>query len=238
MKLLLLLSILSTQLLAEVVTYQVDKKSYQGYFVKSKRNKLTVFIIHDWDGLTEYEIKRSDMLAKMGYSVFAVDLFGQGIRPTEDKDKKQHTGVLYNDRDKMRKILNTSLEVAQKNGLNTENAVAIGYCFGGAAVLEWARSGASLKGFASFHGGLATPLGQNYKTTKGSVLIFHGSADDHITLDDFAKLGKELEESKVPHEITAYGGAPHAFTVFGSSRYRKEADKASWARLSSFLSHL
>jgi dienelactone hydrolase len=55
-------------------------------------------LIHDWDGLTDYEIKRSHMLADLGYAVFAMDLFGAGVRPTEVKDKRQHTGELYKDR--------------------------------------------------------------------------------------------------------------------------------------------
>jgi dienelactone hydrolase len=99
-------------------------------------------LIHDWDGLTDYEVKRSEMLAEMGYSVFAADLFGAGERPTQVVDKRQHTGAL---------------EKAASLGANINNAVAMGYCFGGAAVLELARSGADLKGFATFHGGLKNP---------------------------------------------------------------------------------
>jgi dienelactone hydrolase len=53
-----------------------------------------VLLIHDWDGLTDYEIKRADMLAEMGYAVFAADLFGAGVCPTEDTDRRQHTGEL------------------------------------------------------------------------------------------------------------------------------------------------
>ena len=54
-----------------------------------------MLLIHDWDGLTDYEIKRANMLAELGFSVFAADLFGAGVRPTEVTDKRQHTGELY-----------------------------------------------------------------------------------------------------------------------------------------------
>ena len=64
----------------------------------------------------------------------------------------------------------------------------MGYCFGGAAVLELARSGAPLKGFATFHGGLSTPEGQDYSKTRGSLLIMHGTADSAISMDQFATL--------------------------------------------------
>ena len=175
------------------------------------------------------------MLAQRGYTVFAADLFGAGVRPTEMKDKRQHTGELYKDREKMRALMNGALKTARSKGANVDNAVVMGYCFGGAAVLEWARSGADLKGFVTFHGGLKTPEGQDYMSTKGKVLILHGTADTAITMQDFAALADELESAGVSHEMITYSGAPHAFTVFGGDRYREDADKKSWKRFMEFL---
>ena len=220
----------------EFVSYEVNGGPYEGYFVSPFTNAALILLIHDWDGLTDYEVKRANMLADMGYAVFAADLFGAGVRPTEVKDKRQHTGELYKDRDKMRTLLRAALETAKSKGANVHNAVAMGYCFGGAAVLELARSGADLKGFVTFHGGLSTPAGQDYSKTKGKLLILHGTADTAITMDQFAKLAGELEQHGVSHEMITYSGAPHAFTVFGSSRYREDADKKSWKRFTEYLS--
>ncbi|UCG20285.1 MAG: dienelactone hydrolase family protein [Deltaproteobacteria bacterium] len=217
------------------VTYEVNGKPYEGYFVSPSANAPLILLIHDWDGLTEYEVKRANMLADMGYAVFAADLFGAGVRPKEVQDKRQHTGELYKDRNKMRALLQAAMETAKSKGGNVNNAVAMGYCFGGAAVLEFARSGADLKGFVTFHGGLGTPEGQDYSKTKGKLLILHGTADTAITMDQFAKLANELEEKGVSHEMITYGGAPHAFTVFGEDRYREDADKKSWKRFTEFL---
>ena len=218
-----------------VVTYKVDGKSYEGYYVSPADRAPLVLLIHDWDGLTDYEIKRSHMLADLGYAVFAMDLFGAGVRPTEVKDKRQHTGELYKDRGKMRALMSGALETARGKGADVGNAVAMGYCFGGAAVLEWARSGADLKGFATFHGGLKTPEGQDYSKARGKVLIMHGTADSAITMDQFAGLANELEATGIDHEMITYGGAKHAFTVFGGSRYQEAADKKSWKRFTEFL---
>ena len=217
------------------VRYEVGGHPYEGYYVSPTADAPLVVMIHDWDGLTEYEVKRAGMLADLGYAVFAADLFGAGVRPTELKDKKQHTGELYTDRAKMRRLLDGALAAAKAKGGNVGNAVAMGYCFGGAAVLEWARAGADLKGFVTFHGGLATPEGQDYRATRGQVLVFHGSADTAITLDQFATLAKDMEAAGVGHEVTTYSGAPHAFTVFGSDRYREDADRKSWTRFQEFL---
>ncbi len=218
-----------------LVAYQVNGQSYEGYFITPSNQAPLVLLIHDWDGLTNYEIKRANMLAELGYAVFAADLFGAGVRPTEVKDKRQHTGELYKDRNKMRTLLQAALDTAKSKGANVHNAVAMGYCFGGAAVLEFARSGADLKGFVTFHGGLSKPVGQDYSKTKGKLLILHGTADTNITMDQFAKLAIELEEKGISHEMITYSGAPHAFTVFGSNRYREDADKKSWKRFTEYL---
>ncbi len=217
------------------ITYEVNGEPYEGYYISHSPDAPLIMIIHDWDGLTDYEVKRANMLAGMGYAVFAADLFGAGIRPTEVKDKRQHTGELYKDREKMRAILNGALQTAKSKGGNINNAVVMGYCFGGAAVLEYARSGADLKGFVTFHGGLSTPEGQDYSKTKGNILILHGTADANITMDHFAELAAEMESKGVAHEMITYSGAPHAFTVFGSDRYRKDADEKSWKRFLEFL---
>lgn len=231
----LMLAFSSAWASGKTVTYQVDGADYEGYCVSPGGNAPLVLLIHDWDGLTDYEVKRANMLADMGYAVFAADLFGAGVRPTEVKDKRQHTGELYKDRAKMRALMNGALEQAAAMGGNRGNAVAMGYCFGGAAVLELARSGSDLKGFATFHGGIKTPDGQNYANTKGRLLIMHGTADTAITMDQFAGLANELEAAGVRHEMVTYSGAPHAFTVFGSPRYREDADKKSWNLFGEFL---
>lgn len=219
----------------EFVSYEVNGEPYEGYFVSPSPNAALILLIHDWDGLTDYEVKRANMLADSGYAVFALDLFGTGVRPTKVTDKRQHTGELYKNREKMRALMKGALDKAKDKGARIDNAVAVGYCFGGAAVLELARSGADLKGFATFHGGLKTPQGQNYTNTRGKILIMHGSADTAITMDQFADLAKELESAGVAHEMITYGGAQHAFTVFGENRYQETADKKSWKRFTAFL---
>lgn len=231
----LLILLLSLPLAAQPVDYQVAGETYQGYFASAADHAPLVLLVHDWDGLTEYEQQRADMLAKQGYAVFAADLFGKAIRPTEVKDKQQHTGELYQNRQKMRDLMHAAFDQAGKLGADTENTIIVGYCFGGAVALEMARSGAAMDGFVSFHGGLSTPDGQDYSQTQGEVLVLHGAADQMISMDDFADLAKQLEQHQVTNEMISYGGADHAFTVFGGERYDAAVDSKSWQRLTDFL---
>ncbi len=236
--LLMLLNATTALAAGTTIDYTIGGKPYQGYFVSPGANAPLVLLVHDWDGLTDYEIKRSQMLADLGYAVFAADLFGKGVRPTTLEEKKRLTSQLYKDRKRMRSLLDGALQSAQQQQRHAPHSVAIGYCFGGAAVLELARSGAEMDAFVTFHGGLATPRGEDYSQTKGKLLVLHGSADKAVTMQDFARLAGELEEAGIKHEMVTYSGAPHAFTIFGSPRYREDADRKSWQRLTEFLEEL
>ena len=220
----------------EAVTYAVDGETFEGYRSAAPADsKGLVLIIHDWDGVTEYEMKRADMLADTGYDAFAIDLFGRGNRPTDTAAKKKETGKLYQDRERMRRLIVGGLQEARKS--NDKRTVVMGYCFGGAATLELARSGQAegIAGYASFHGGLATPEGQTYSSDTPPILIAHGGADTSVSMDDVATLARELESAGVAYEIQVYSGAQHGFTEFGSARYQRRADEQSWKAFSDFL---
>ncbi|MEQ8321233.1 MAG: dienelactone hydrolase family protein [Rhodospirillales bacterium] len=225
-----------TAVAGETVNYASGDMALEGYKAPAAgTSKGLVLVIHDWDGLTDYERKRADMLAAMGYDAFAVDLYGKGNRPTDTGAKKAETQKLYKDREKMRTLILAGLDEARK--MNGGKAVVMGYCFGGAATLELARSGKAkdVTGYATFHGGLSTPEGQGYGSDTPPLFIAHGGADSSITMDHVADLSKQLESAGVTYEIEVYSGAPHAFTVFESDRYRKVADEKSWTTFTEFL---
>lgn len=220
------------------VDYRIGDDPYQGFYLSPAPQAPLVLLLHDWDGLTDYEIRRARMLAEAGYAVFAADLFGAGVRPTEDVDKRQHTGELYQDRNRLRDRVQGAIDAAAALGANVDNSVIVGYCFGGAAALEMARAGTGARGYVSFHGGLGTPEGQDYSRTRGQVLVLHGAADAHIGMAEFADLAGRLEQAGTDHEMIAYGGAEHAFTVFEDSRYHARADSRAWRRFLDFLTEI
>ena len=223
--------------MAEEVSYTVDGESFTGYWAEAEAPRGVVVIIHDWDGMTEYEQRRADMLAEMGYSAFALDMFGDGT-PTETMDhRRAATGALYQNRDRMRALIEAGVAQAMDRS-GTDAMVVMGYCFGGAVALEMARSDMAemAAGYATFHGGLSTPDGQSWDGDEPPLLVLHGGADTSITMEDVAGLATELEGSGNTYTIEVYSNAPHAFTVFGSDRYQERADTQSWEAFSAFLS--
>lgn len=217
------------------VTYQYAGETYEGQYARADSDAPLVLLVHDWDGLTDYEVKRTEMLNDAGYAVFAADFYGEGVRPTGVDAKKHLSGALYEDRDKMRGLADAALAAAESQGARTDKVIMVGYCFGGAVALEMARSGRDWQGFVSLHGLLKTPPGQDYNAVRGEILVLHGGADSMVSLDQFADLAKRLEADGVSHEMISYGGAPHAFTVIGDKRYHPQADKRAWTRLLDFL---
>lgn len=162
-------------IVAESVVYSVDGQSFEGYFAINENfseSHPLVLVVHDWNGLDDYEKRRAQMLAEQGYAAFAVDLYGQGVRPTNRDESRAQSSALSADRSTMRSRLMAGLAEAQSmDGIDDSQVVAIGYCFGGGAVLEMARAGMDVDGFVVFHGSLATPEGQDYSQTQGSILV-------------------------------------------------------------------
>lgn len=230
-------ALMATPAIAEDVSYAVDGENFTGYWAEAENPKGLVLIVHDWDGMTDYERQRADMLAEMGYNAFALDMFGNDT-PTETVDhRRAATGALYKDRERMRTLIQAG--VAQANDRSTtDEMIVAGYCFGGAVALEMARSdmGNTASGYATFHGGLSTPEGQAWSGDEPPVLVLHGGADTSITMQDVATLATELETAGTTYTIEVYSNAPHAFTVFGSERYQERADTASWEAFTKFLS--
>ena len=222
---------------AEDVAYTVDGEAFTGYYAAAENAAGTVLIIHDWDGMTDYERQRADMLAEMGYNAFALDMFGDDT-PTETMDHRMAaTGALYQDRERMRMLIEAGIEQARAQTGET-GLVVMGYCFGGAVTLEMARSDMAdaAAGYATFHGGLGTPEGQSWNGDEPPVMVFHGAADTSITMEDVAGFATEMEASGNAYTIEVYSGAPHGFTVLGSERYQERADTESWEAFTEFLS--
>lgn len=227
----------SAELSGDYFSYTVGDRTYEGYVATNTaiEPRGTVLIVHDWDGMTDYEERRADMLAALGYTAFAIDVYGADTDPQSMDEYRALSGAMYADREEFRMRLMGAIEAAADIPGATDDMVMMGYCFGGAAVLEAARAGADLDGFVSFHGGLGTPEGQDYSATTAPVMLFHGSADPVSGMADLAALMDELQAAGVPHGAQIFGGALHSFTVYGSRDYDLAADQGSWEGLQRFL---
>ena len=122
---------------------------------------------------------------------------------------------------------------------------AMGYCFGGMAALELARSGEDLRGVVSFHGVLSTPHPEDAKKIKGRVLVLHGADDPNVSPQEVAIFEEEMRAAGVKYRLVQYPGAVHSFTVPEAGNdpslgiaYDAAADARSWEELKRFLAQI
>ena len=180
----------------------------------AKGKRPAVVVIHDWMGITDHTEQRAVELAGMGYVAFAADLYGQGVRPADQQAAGTLAGKLKGNRALMRTRARAALDaVSTRADVDTSKLAAIGFCFGGTAAIELAKSGAPLTGVVSFHGGLDAPVAGESKNIKGKVLVLHGAADPFVPHQDIEAFTKDLNDAKIDWTMTSYAGAVHAFTV-------------------------
>jgi dienelactone hydrolase len=216
---------------ASAIAYGHDGTELEGYVAHdaaAQEPRPGILIVHDWLGIGPNVELRAQMLARLGYVAFAADIYGAGVRPSHE-DAPGLVGRYYNDLPLMRARVAAAYEtLAELPQVDESRIAVIGYCFGGSAALEFARTGADIRGAVSFHGRLITHDPSDADAIRAKLLILTGGSDPSATDADVHAFQDELRTA--PHvdwQVVTYSGAPHAFTVPGE-RYRPLADARSW----------
>ena len=237
------------KVIGKQVDYTIDGVKLTGYLawddaIKGKRPG--VLVIHEWWGHNDYARKRADMLAGLGYTAFALDMYGDGKVAAHPQDAKKFMTEVTSNMATARKRYTKALSLLKADA-NTDNKkiAAIGYCFGGAMVLDMARQGTDIKGVASFHGSLGTGSPAEKGKVKAKVLVMNGAADPFIKPEQIDTFNKEMRGAGVDYEFINYPDAKHAFTnpvatEMGKKfklplEYNATADEKSWAKMQVFF---
>jgi dienelactone hydrolase len=239
----------NAQIRTETVEYKIGEDVFEGYLAfdgKSAAKRPGVLVVHEWTGINPYVKRRVEELARLGYTAFAADIYGKGIRPNNPKDASATASIYKNNRGLMRERVRAALEQLRKHKtVDGRRTAAIGYCFGGTTALELARSGADVLGVVSFHGGLDTPTPADAKNIKGQVLVLHGADDPFVPRDQVEAFEDEMRAAKVDWELVKYSKAVHAFTnpdaggdPSKGAAYNAQADKRSWEDMRDFLAEI
>ncbi len=177
-----------------------------------------VLMVPNWMGVSDAAVEQAGRVAAMGYVVYVADLYTAAVRPTGPAEAGVAAGALRADRALMRARTRVALEhfqsLASETGVPDGRYAAIGFCFGGGAVLEFARTGAPLRAFVSFHGDLLSPtLEQDSGKITGSVLVLHGDADPLVPVAHTQAWQAAMRSAVgVDWQFVAYAGAVHSFT--------------------------
>lgn len=232
----------------EHITYTVAGETYEGFLAKPKSSTPLplVVIAHAWGGLQDNEISKANLIAeKLGYAAFAMDVYGKGQRGDGNAECEALMTPLMNDRAELQARLKGSLAFAkQLPGIDNTNVAAIGYCFGGLAVLDMARMNMDILGVCSFHGLLGAPDNVGSEHINPKILIQHGWKDPMAPPDMVIAINEELGARGADWQLHAFGTALHAFTTQGANNpdfgtvYEARADTRSFKALENFLAEI
>jgi dienelactone hydrolase len=224
------------------IDYRAGDTTLKGYLVwddKFSGKRPGVLVVHEFWGLNDYARTRARMLAELGYTALAVDMYGDGKIGEHPKEASEFMNAVLSHADiaKSRFIAARDL-LAQQPSVDPGKIAAIGYCFGGGTVLMMARAGVDLKAVVSFHGMLGTQTPAQPGQIKARVLVETGADDQMAPAADIDAFKKEMTAAGANYQVDIYPGAKHGFTNPEADNvarrfelpvgYNADADKKSW----------
>jgi dienelactone hydrolase len=224
----------------------ITMKGYLAYDESVKGKRPGVLVVHEWWGHNEYARKRARMLAELGYTALAVDMYGDGKQAMHPDDAGKFSSEVMKNFDTAKARFEAAEDFLKKQPtVDPARIGAIGYCFGGAVVLNMARQGADLMAVASFHGNLSAVKPAEAGKVKARIRVYNGADDTFIPAEAIEAFKKEMTDAKADYKFINYPGAVHSFTNPDATElgkkfnlplaYNEKADKESWADMTQFF---
>ncbi len=239
---------MEVSVMGEEVSYAADTTEMRGYLAYDKNQegkRPGILVVHEWWGHNDYTRQRARMLAELGYTALAVDMYGNGKQAAHPEDAGKFSGMVMQNMDMAQARFDAALSLLQSHPtVNADQIAAIGYCFGGSVVLTMANAGKDLDAVAAFHSGVQLPIMPNDKL-KARVLVCNGAADPFVSPESVAAFTRAMDSVNADYSYIAYEGAQHAFTSRDADSlgkkfelplaYQEKADTESWNELKDLL---
>ena len=236
----------------EEVVYRVGNTEFTGYLAfddAADANRPGILVLHEWWGHNAYARKRAEMLAALGYTAFALDMYGTGKLAAHPDDATAFMQAVTGNMPELKKRFAAALGILKGHpSVDKEKVAAIGYCMGGGISLGMARAGADLDGVVVFHGSLGTDTPVKRGDVKPEVMVFTGAADPFVPPEQVQAFEQEMKAAKVRYSLTSYPGVKHSFTNPDADGFAKRfemplaydeaADKDSWQQMQLFFERI
>ena len=241
---------------AEIVTREISytqggtvMKGMVAYDDATGAKRPGVLVVHEWWGHNDYARKRARMLAELGYTALAVDMYGDGKTADHPEDAGKFSKAVGGNPALVKARFEAALDtLKQQPTVEGDKIAAIGYCFGGSIVLGMARMGTDIDGVVSYHGSLATQTPAKQGAVKTSIRVFNGADDPFIKAEQIEAFKKEMDAAGADYKFVNYPGALHSFTNPDADSYGKKfnlplaydekADKDSWEQTQAFFKEI
>lgn len=232
----------------ETVVYRQGNTDLHGYLAYDGLDKAPrpgVLVVHEWWGLNDHAREMAEALARHGYVVLAVDMYGEGKSTEHPQQAGEWAAWIRSNKEAAAARFQAGYDLLSSHKLTkTGEIAAIGYCFGGSVVLTMAMNGADVDGVVSFHGGLPTdPAGVDSITAK--ILVCHGGSDPTISAEQIQTFLNHLDAVGADYQFVIYGGAKHSFTSEAADArgipalaYDADAARRSWNAMLTFFNEI
>jgi dienelactone hydrolase len=225
---------------AEVKTQWIDYKQgdtplrgYLAYDDAIKDKRPGVLLVHRRDGMSALTLKNAEMVARMGYVVFAPDIFG--VIPQKTEEEVAQSTKFNADRPLMRGRAQAGFDILRNNPMVDQAKIAVlGYCFGGTTAVELAETGAPIVGTVTIHGSFRNFQHEAAKNIHGRMLILHGAEDPVAPLTEVNLLIEDLRAAKIGWQLELYSGTKHGFST-PKNPDEERADTQSKASMARFF---
>ncbi|MBF0460130.1 MAG: dienelactone hydrolase family protein [Magnetococcales bacterium] len=229
-------------MLEERVKHTHEGVTFESVLIYDNTNtaaRPAILMVPNWMGVTAQSLAQAKQVAGKEYVILVADVYGETVRPKNPEEAKQAATFLRSNRPLLRARANNALDAllsaGLKAGADPKRTAAIGFCFGGGAVLELARSGRNIAGVVSFHGNLDTPNPGDAANIKGAVLVLHGANDPAVPGADVLAFEAEMRaQPQLDWQLVSFGGAVHSFTdpdanTPGRAQYHEKSAKRAFA---------
>jgi dienelactone hydrolase len=200
----------------QTTIYHHENQALHGFLANDPKittPKPAVLVAHDWSGRSSFALEKAQMLARLGYVGFALDMYGEAKIGSTLEERMALISPLMNDRKLLQNRMQVALNLVKSMPEVDANRIAvIGFCFGGLCALDLARTGADIKAVVSFHGLLNKPNNLEKKSIQAKVLVLHGYDDPMVTPENVNEFCQEMTEAGADWQVHMYGHTKHAFT--------------------------
>ena len=233
----------------ENLEYSLGEMHFRGHFAyddHKQGRRPGVLVVHEAWGLDEHAKERAERLADAGFAALAVDMYGGGRQASSSAEGLQWTKALRADVPTLRARIRAAFDALRARAeVDPERIAAIGYCFGGTTALELARSGASVRGVVSFHGGPTTEMPAGPGQISAKIVSITGADDPFIPIYQVTAFIEEMKRAQADAQVMVYTGVQHAFTNPRADErgipglaYNRLADERSWTTMMQFFAEI
>ena len=231
---------------AKPVEWKIGKQAFAGYVVYDdavKGQRPGIVMVPNWMGVNAGAVEKAKRIAGDSYVILLADVYGKGVQPKDHTEARQALQSAYAAPEGLAARVAKAVDVlrAQQGRVPVDGARigAIGFCFGGGAVLDLARSGADVAGVVSFHGNLKASVRPGPEGVRAAVLVLNGADDASVPAEDRSAFVKQMNEAKADWQFVDFGGTVHCFTepeeAEGNCRYHERSAARAFRMMDDFF---